>query len=96
MSDAEAIVYLNGAFVPIRDAKISVLDRGFIFGDGVYEVIPAYGREPFRMPHHLARLAHSLRRHRPRQSARRCRVGTPGARAGRAPAVRATRRCTCR
>jgi D-alanine transaminase len=59
MSDAEAIVYLNGAFVPIRDAKISVLDRGFIFGDGVYEVIPAYGREPFRMPHHLARLAHS-------------------------------------
>ena len=59
MSDAEAMVYLNGAFVPIRDAKISVLDRGFIFGDGVYEVIPAYGREPFRMPHHLARLAHS-------------------------------------
>ena len=46
MSDAEAIVYLNGAFLPIRDAKISVLDRGFIFGDGVYEVIPAYGREP--------------------------------------------------
>jgi D-alanine transaminase len=59
MSDAEAIVYLNGAFLPIQDAKIPVLDRGFIFGDGVYEVIPAYGREPFRMPHHLARLAHS-------------------------------------
>ena len=59
MSDAEAIVYLNGAFLPIADAKIPVLDRGFIFGDGVYEVIPAYGREPFRMPHHLARLAHS-------------------------------------
>jgi D-alanine transaminase len=59
MSDAEAIVYLNGAFLPIRDAKISVLDRGFIFGDGVYEVVPVYGREPFRMPHHLARLAHS-------------------------------------
>jgi D-alanine transaminase len=59
MSDAEAIVYLNGAFVPMRDAKISVLDRGFIFGDGVYEVIPVYAREPFRMPHHLARLAHS-------------------------------------
>mgnify|MGYP001123549512 CR=1 FL=1 len=59
MSDAEQIVYLNGAFLPIGDAKISVLDRGFIFGDGVYEVIPAYGREPFRMPHHLARLAHS-------------------------------------
>jgi D-alanine transaminase len=59
MSDAEAIVYLNGAFLPMREAKIPVLDRGFIFGDGVYEVIPVYGREPFRMPHHLARLAHS-------------------------------------
>jgi D-alanine transaminase len=59
MSDAEAIVYLNGVFLPMREAKIPVLDRGFIFGDGVYEVIPVYGREPFRMPHHLARLAHS-------------------------------------
>ena len=59
MSDAEAIVYLNGAFLPMREAKIPVLDRGFIFGDGVYEVIPVYGREPFRMPHHLARLSHS-------------------------------------
>ena len=59
MSDAEAIVYLNGAFLPIEEAKIPVLDRGFIFGDGVYEVIPVYGREPFRMRHHLARLAHS-------------------------------------
>jgi len=59
MSDAEAIVYLNGAFLPMHEAKIPVLDRGFIFGDGVYEVIPVYGREPFRMPHHLARLSHS-------------------------------------
>jgi len=59
MSDAEATVYLNGAFLPMRDAKISVLDRGFIFGDGVYEVIPVYGREPFRMLQHLARLRHS-------------------------------------
>ena len=59
MSDAEAIVYLNGTFMPIGEAKIPVLDRGFIFGDGVYEVIPVYGREPFRMPHHLARLSHS-------------------------------------
>ncbi len=59
MSDADAIVHLNGAFLPLRDAKISVLDRGFIFGDGVYEVIPVYAREPFRMPHHLARLRHS-------------------------------------
>jgi len=59
MSDPDAIVYLNGAFLPLRDAKVSVLDRGFIFGDGVYEVIPVYAREPFRMAHHLARLRHS-------------------------------------
>ncbi len=53
-------VYLNGDFVPLAEAKISVLDRGFILGDGVYEVIPAYRRTPFRLPEHLARLAHSL------------------------------------
>jgi len=56
----DAIVYLNGAFLPIGEAKVSVLDRGFIYGDGVYEVIPVYGRKPFRMPHHLARLQRSL------------------------------------
>jgi D-alanine transaminase len=54
------IVYLNGAFMPLEDAKIPVLDRGFIFGDGVYEVIPVYSRHPFRLPEHLARLQHSL------------------------------------
>ncbi|MEO5700557.1 MAG: D-amino acid aminotransferase [Casimicrobiaceae bacterium] len=54
------IVYLNGTFLPIEDAKISVLDRGFIYGDGVYELVPVYGREPFRLPHHLARLKNSL------------------------------------
>lgn len=53
-------VYLNGQFLPIEDAKISVLDRGFIYGDGVYEVIPVYHRQPFRLPQHLARLQHSL------------------------------------
>ena len=53
-------VYLNGKFLPIDEARISVLDRGFIYGDGVYEVIPVYGRKPFRMPHHLARLQRSL------------------------------------
>jgi D-alanine transaminase len=57
---SDAIVYLNGAFLPIGEAKVSVLDRGFIYGDGVYEVIPVYGRKPFRMPHHLARLQRSL------------------------------------
>ena len=54
------IVYLNGEFLPLEEAKISVLDRGFIYGDGVYELVPVYGREPFRMPQHLARLQRSL------------------------------------
>jgi len=53
-------VYLNGAFMPIEEAKIPVLDRGFIFGDGVYEVIPVYSRRPFRLAEHLRRLQHSL------------------------------------
>jgi D-alanine transaminase len=53
-------VYLNGVFGPIEDAKISVLDRGFIYGDGVYELVPVYKRQPFRLPHHLARLQRSL------------------------------------
>lgn len=46
--------------MPIEEACIPVLDRGFIFGDGVYEVIPAYSRKPFRLPKHLDRLQHSL------------------------------------
>jgi D-alanine transaminase len=54
------IIYLNGQFMPIEEAKISVLDRGFIFGDGVYEVIPVYSRKPFRLEEHLRRLQHSL------------------------------------
>ena len=54
------MIYLNGMFLPIEDAKISVLDRGFIYGDGVYELIPVYGRRPFRLPQHLARLQRSL------------------------------------
>ncbi len=54
------MIYLNGEFLPIEQAKIPVLDRGFIFGDGVYEVIPAYSRRPFRLKEHLARLQASL------------------------------------
>jgi len=53
-------VYLNGRFGPLSEAKISVLDRGFIFGDGIYEVVPVYHRKPFRMAQHLARLERSL------------------------------------
>jgi len=53
-------VYLNGQFMPIEEARIPVLDRGFIFGDGVYEVIPVYSRHAFRLTEHLKRLQHSL------------------------------------
>ena len=52
--------YLNGEFSTLRDAKVSVLDRGFIFGDGVYEVVPAYAGRPFRFDAHMARLDRSL------------------------------------
>lgn len=53
-------VYLNGQFLPLEQARVPVLDRGFIFGDGVYEVIPVYSRHPFRLEEHLNRLQHSL------------------------------------
>jgi D-alanine transaminase len=59
--DNDSIVYLNGEYVRLADAKVSVLDRGFIFGDGVYEVVPAYNCKPFRMAQHLARLERSLK-----------------------------------
>jgi D-alanine transaminase len=60
MLNSDQIVYLNGEFVALADARISVLDRGFIYGDGVYEVVPIYARTAFRMPHHLRRLQYSL------------------------------------
>lgn len=53
-------VYLNGTMTPLSEAKISVLDRGFIFGDGIYEVIPVYGRKTFRPDQHLTRLFRGL------------------------------------
>ena len=52
--------YLNGEFTPLNEAKVSVLDRGFIFGDGIYEVVPVYGRKLFCFDQHMARLARSL------------------------------------
>ncbi len=55
-----SVVYLNGEFQPADQAKVSVFDRGFLFGDGVYEVIPAYNRRLFRLDEHLERLQHSL------------------------------------
>lgn len=53
-------VYLNGRMLPLEEAGVSVLDRGFLFGDGVYEVIPVYNRHPLRLAEHLSRLADSL------------------------------------
>ena len=54
------LCYLNGEYTALQDAKISVLDRGFIFGDGVYEVLPVYAGKPFRFAQHMARLDRSL------------------------------------
>lgn len=53
-------VFLNGEFLKLEDARVSVLDRGFLFGDGVYELMPVYGGHLFRPDAHLARLARSL------------------------------------
>lgn len=53
-------VYLNGQFLPLAEAKISPLDRGFLFGDGAYEVIPVYSRHAFRIDEHLNRLQRTL------------------------------------
>jgi len=54
------LIYLNGEYLPLNEAKVSVLDRGFIFGDGIYEVIPAYGAKALRFEHHMQRLQNSL------------------------------------
>ncbi|MCK5871992.1 MAG: aminotransferase class IV [Methylococcales bacterium] len=54
------IVYLNGEYVPLREAKISVLDRGFLFGDGIYEVIPCYQGQLFEFEAHIKRLDKNL------------------------------------
>jgi D-alanine transaminase len=54
------LVFLNGELLPLEEAKVPVLDRGFIFGDGVYELVPVYSRVAFRLDEHLARLERSL------------------------------------
>jgi D-alanine transaminase len=56
----DTLCYLNGEYLPLAEAKVSVLDRGFIFGDGVYEVVPVYGKKLFRFDEHMARLGRSL------------------------------------
>ena len=60
MARSEPVVYLNGEYLPQSQAKVSVLDRGFLFGDGVYEVIPVFGGKPLRLDAHLERLQRSM------------------------------------
>lgn len=55
-----SICYLDGSFVPLSEARISPMDRGFLFGDGAYEVIPVYSGRPFRLDEHLVRLGNTL------------------------------------
>lgn len=62
MAGQDSLCYLNGEFGPLGQARVSVLDRGFLFGDGVYEVIPVYDRRLFRFDDHLARLGRSLQK----------------------------------
>jgi D-alanine transaminase len=57
---SDQLCFLNGEFLPLSEARIPVLDRGFIFGDGIYDVAPVYGRKLFRFDEHLARLNRSL------------------------------------
>ena len=56
----ENLCFLNGEFMPLGQARVPVLDRGFIFGDGIYDVVPVYGRRVFRFDEHLARLQRSM------------------------------------
>jgi D-alanine transaminase len=56
----DALCFLNGEYLPVSQAKVSVLDRGFIFGDGIYDVVPVYGQRLFRFDEHLARLQRSM------------------------------------
>lgn len=56
----DTLCHLNGRTLPLRDAQVSVLDRGFLFGDGVYEAVPVYGRRLFRFDDHMTRLERSL------------------------------------
>lgn len=60
MGDPLPTCYLNGEYLPLAEARISPLDRGFLYGDGAYEVMPVYGGRPFRLEAHCARLVRSL------------------------------------
>ncbi len=60
MADPLPLCYLNGEYLPLADARISPLDRGFLYSDGVYEVMPVYGGRPFRFEGHVRRMQQSL------------------------------------
>jgi D-alanine transaminase len=60
MAEPLPVCYLNGEYLPLAEARISPLDRGFLYGDGAYEVMPIYGGRPFRLEAHCARLTRSL------------------------------------
>jgi D-alanine transaminase len=60
MADPLPLCYLNGEYLPLAEARISPLDRGFLYGDAVYEVMPVYGGRAFRFEAHLERLKRSL------------------------------------
>ena len=60
MNIPNTLCYLNGEYLPLAEAKVSVLDRGFVFGDGIYEVVPVYAKRLFRFDEHMARLGRSL------------------------------------
>jgi|HubBroStandDraft_6_1064221.scaffolds.fasta_scaffold164292_2 D-alanine transaminase len=60
MAEPLPVCYLNGEYLPLAEARISPLDRGFLYSDGVYELMPVYARRPFRFPAHTARLTRSL------------------------------------
>jgi len=60
MADPLPLCYLDGAYLPLKEARISPLDRGFLYADGVYEVMPVYGGRPFRFAAHAERLTRSL------------------------------------
>src|SRR5262245_43172538 len=60
MADPLPVCYLNGEYLPLREARISPLDRGFLFGDSVYEVLPVFDGRMFRFRHHFDRLARGL------------------------------------
>ncbi len=90
-----SLCYLNGDYSPLNQARVSVLDRGFIFGDGVYEVVPVYGRRLFRFAEHMARLERGLGKlrianpHRREEWLERCRhlvAAYADVRRGRGPA----------